>query len=109
MISFKKSLVRTYKYRKEMKLYTANIFASIAILYYSIASLLISNVFGQPIDGKSKGGAFYYLANYGYIQASKSENTAQLLSEEVLTKAIKDFQVRSIDWMYDFYPSAISN
>ena len=94
MISFKKSSVENPKNRKEMKLYKTNIFAFIAIFYYSISSLLILNVFGQPIDGKSKGGAFYYLANYGYIQASKSENTAQLLSEEVLTKAIKDFQVR---------------
>ena len=56
-------------------------------------ALLFTNVGGKPIDGKSKASAFYYLANYGYIHGSKSENTAQLLSEEVLTKAIKDFQV----------------
>ena len=63
------------------------------ILCYGLSLLIVTNVSGKPIDGNSKGSAFYYLANYGYIHASKSENTAQLLSEEVLTKAIKDFQV----------------
>ena len=65
-----------------------------ATFQFAILSLFVTAVTSKPIDGKSKGSAFYYLANYGYIQASKSENTAQLLSDEVLTKAIKDFQVR---------------
>ena len=56
-------------------------------------SLCTINVGCKPIDGKSKASAFYYLTNYGYIHASKSENTAQLLTEDVLTKAIRDFQV----------------
>ena len=63
------------------------------LFYLMTTSLLVTNVGSKPIDGKSKASAFYYLANYGYIHGSKSENTAQLLSEEVLTKAIKDFQV----------------
>ena len=76
-----------------MKTYSITQLSLTAIFCYGIALLLVTNVSGKPIDGNSKGSAFYYLANYGYIHASKSENTAQLLSEEVLTKAIKDFQV----------------
>ena len=37
--------------------------------------------------------AFYYLQNYGYIDKSSNQDTAQLLSEEGVTKAVKDFQV----------------
>ena len=77
-----------------MNTYSTTTIVITAISYYVLASLFVTEVSSQPIDGNSKGSAFYYLANYGYIQASKSENTAQLLSEEVLTKAIKDFQVR---------------
>ena len=80
-----------------MNVYPTTTIVITAILYYAIALLFVTDVSSKPIDGKSKGSAFYYLANYGYIQASKSENTAQLLSEEVLTKAIKDFQVRQLD------------
>ena len=65
------------------------LFSCLAISWYT------ANVCGNPINGKSKASAFYYLSNYGYIQGSKSENTAQLLTEDVLTKAIKDFQVRN--------------
>ena len=61
--------------------------------YYMLISLCAKSVCGNPINGKSKGSAFYYLSNYGYIQGSKSGDTAQLLTEDVLTKAIKDFQV----------------
>ena len=81
------------QHKNKMNVYSTATIGISAISYYAIASLFVTDVSSQPIDGKSKGGAFYYLANYGYIQASKSENTAQLLSEEVLTKAIKDFQV----------------
>ena len=65
------------------------LFSCLAISWYT------ANVCGNPINGKSKASAFYYLSNYGYIQGSKSENTAQLLTEDVLTKAIKDFQVKN--------------
>ena len=65
------------------------LFSCLAISWYAL------NVCGSPINGKSKASAFYYLSNYGYIQGSKSENTAQLLNEDVLTKAIKDFQVKN--------------
>ncbi len=66
----------------------------ILIIYCVFASLsIVVNVNSKPIDGKSKASAFYYLSNYGYIQGSKSEDTAQLLTENVLTNAIRDFQV----------------
>ena len=84
-------------HKKKMNVYSTTTTAITALSYYAIASVFVTDVSSQPIDGNSKGSAFYYLANYGYIQASKSENTAQLLSEEVLTKAIKDFQVRLYD------------
>ena len=68
---------------------------SIVFLSCLVISWYAANVCGNPINGKSKASAFYYLSNYGYIQGSKSENTAQLLTEDVLTKAIKDFQVKT--------------
>ena len=46
-----------------------------------------------PISTDSKSSAFYYLLNYGYIKKSDNQDTAQILSEEAVTKAIKDFQV----------------
>ena len=67
----------------------------IVLLSCLAISWYAANVCGNPINGKSKASAFYYLSNYGYIQGSKSENTAQLLTEDVLTKAIKDFQVKN--------------
>ena len=67
----------------------------IVLLSCLAISWYAANVCGNPINGKSKASAFYYLSNYGYIQGSKSENTAQLLTEDVLTKAIKDFQVKT--------------
>jgi len=38
-------------------------------------------------------GAFYYLVNYGYISKDESKETAALMSDQVITKAVKDFQV----------------
>ena len=49
--------------------------------------------FGRSISGDSKAGAFYYLVNFGYIEGSKNEDTAALMTESVLTKAIKRFHV----------------
>ena len=46
-----------------------------------------------PVKPDSKSSAFYYLLNYGYIQKSGNDDTAQILSEEAVTKAVKDFQV----------------
>ena len=46
-----------------------------------------------PVDKDSTVKAFYYLQNYGYIDKSSNQATAQLLSEEGVTKAVKDFQV----------------
>ena len=48
---------------------------------------------GAPVSSDSKSSAFYYLLNYGYIHKSDNQDTAQILSEEAVTKAIKDFQV----------------
>ena len=46
-----------------------------------------------PVIGDSKSSAFYYLLNYGYIHKNENQDTAQILSEEAVTKAVKDFQV----------------
>ena len=48
---------------------------------------------GAPVSSDSKSSAFYYLLNYGYIHKSENQDTAQILSEEAVTKAVKDFQV----------------
>ena len=50
-------------------------------------------VVAGPIRGDSKAGAFYYLVNFGYIEGSKNGDTAPLMTEDVLTQAIKKFQV----------------
>ena len=47
---------------------------------------------GKPITGNSKSDAFFYLASFGYIDAPKNENTAQLMTDSALTKAIRGFQ-----------------
>lgn len=66
---------------------------------FKILALLVSlghifSVDGLPlITGTSKAKAFYYLVNYGYITKNENKDTAQLLSEEVVTAAIKEFQV----------------
>ena len=47
----------------------------------------------KPVTSDSDASALYYLLNYGYIQKSDNENTAALLSQDGLKRAIKDFQV----------------
>ena len=67
----------------------------VLILHLVLVALLTfpeSAVTG-PIRGDSKAGAFFYLANFGYIEGSKNEDTAPLMTEDVLTDAIKKFQV----------------
>ena len=55
--------------------------------------LLLNNVRGQPIDRNNRVGAFYYLMDYGYIAKDENTETASLMSDDVITKAVKDFQV----------------
>lgn len=64
--------------------------------------VLLSILFGScylqltdsaPISKDNTVGAFYYLSNYGYIPKDENRETAALMSEEVITKAVKDFQV----------------
>ena len=65
---------------------------------------LLSSVFvavaTQPIDRENRVGAFYYLLDYGYIAKDENTETAALMSDDVITKAIKDFQVSQflIQW-----------
>ena len=44
---------------------------------------------GSPISKDKRVEAFYYFLEYGYI--AKNEN--ELMSDDVITKAVKDFQV----------------
>ena len=62
------------------------------ILWISIF-LSISVVTTQPIDRNNRVGAFYYLLDFGYIAKDENTETAALMSDDVITKAIKDFQV----------------
>ena len=72
-------------------------------LFILIASIVLvfrsSRLDGAPVSSDSKSSAFYYLLNYGYIHKSDNQDTAQILSEEAVTKAIKDFQVMSQSYL----------
>ena len=63
------------------------LFASLVLIFQ------IVRLDGAPVSSDSKSSAFYYLLNYGYIHKSDNQDTAQILSEEAVTKAVKDFQV----------------
>ena len=63
------------------------LFASLVLIFQ------IVRLDGAPVSSDSKSSAFYYLLNYGYIHKSENQDTAQILSEEAVTKAVKDFQV----------------
>ena len=45
-----------------------------------------------PVRQINDGNAFYYLLQYGYISSTENDK-ASLMSEDVITKAVKDFQV----------------
>ena len=45
-----------------------------------------------PVRQISDGNAFYYLLQYGYISSTENDK-ASLMSEDVVIKAVKDFQV----------------
>jgi hypothetical protein len=64
-----------------------------AVIFIVINHQNYIGVDAKPITTNSKAGAFYYLVNYGYIMKDENKNTEALLSEEVVTKAVKDFQV----------------
>lgn len=55
---------------------------------------LVTFVYASPVNRDNRVGAFYYLSNFGYIPKDANKETAALLSDEVITKAVKDFQVR---------------
>ena len=67
--------------------------AGIVILTVVAVIFHLTVVDGNPVKKDSIVKAFYYLQNYGYIDKSSNQDTAQLLSEEGVTKAVKDFQV----------------
>ena len=69
------------------------------ILWISIF-LSISVVTTQPIDRNNRVGAFYYLLDFGYIAKDENTETAALMSDDVITKAIKDFQVSFIEFEF---------
>ena len=55
--------------------------------------LLAPGLEAKPITSGNRVGAFYYLVNYGYIAKDESKETAALMSDEVITHAVTDFQV----------------
>lgn len=65
-------------------------------LVLSIICLSFCQIGCVPVSTDSVSSAFYYLLNYGYIHKTDNQDTAQLLSEEVVTKAVKDFQVKKL-------------
>ena len=79
--------------RREMK--KCGFLAMLAIMAVALMKSP-KGVRANPIRGDSKAGAFYYLVNFGYIEGSKNGDTAALLNEDVLTKAIKKFQVSNL-------------
>ena len=50
-----------------------------------------------PVRQINDGNAFYYLLQYGYISSTENDK-ASLMSADVITKAVKDFQV----YLYSF-------
>ena len=75
--------------------HTTDFCTTMSYLYLWLLCLLANPDYGQTksITGDSKASAFNYLMHHGYIDAPRNEDTAQLLTEESLTRAIKDFQV----------------
>jgi hypothetical protein len=68
---------------------------TVAVQWTVVAVIFqLSVVQSNPVKKDSIVKAFYYLQNYGYIDKSSNQDTAQLLSEEGVTKAVKDFQVQ---------------
>ena len=63
------------------------------MILWILIFLSISVVTTQPIDRNNRVGAFYYLLDFGYIAKDENTETAALMSDDVITKAIKDFQV----------------
>ena len=66
---------------------------------YNCAQLIfvlfvVSFVESKPVDDQNDlVGAFYYLNKYGYVSKDANKLTAALMSEDVVTQAVKDFQV----------------
>ena len=55
---------------------------------------IVSFVESKPVDDQNDlVGAFYYLNKYGYVAKDANKLTAALMSEDVVTQAVKDFQV----------------
>ena len=55
---------------------------------------LVSFVESKPVDNQNDlVGAFYYLNKYGYVPKDANKLTAALMSDDVVTQAVKDFQV----------------
>ena len=64
--------------------------------YLILTAFLAYLVKSMPIDDQNdRVGAFYYLNKYGYVPKNANELTAALMSDDVITQAVKDFQVRT--------------
>ena len=72
---------------------TKEVFVQHKMILWISVLLSISVVTTQPIDRNNRVGAFYYLLDFGYIAKDENTETAALMSDDVITKAIKDFQV----------------
>ena len=56
--------------------------------------VLVSFVQSKPVEDRNdRVGAFYYLNKYGYVPKDANKLTAALMSDDVVTQAVKDFQV----------------
>ena len=72
---------------------------SVGIMKWLVLRVIFLLYFGfengahaMPVRQINDGNAFYYLLQYGYISSTEN-NKASLMSEDVITKAVKDFQV----------------
>ena len=62
---------------------------------------IVSFVESKPVDDQNDlVGAFYYLNKYGYVPKDANKLTAALMSEDVVTQAVKDFQVIMFNLLY---------
>ena len=60
----------------------------ISLLYFGFEN----GAHAVPVRQINDGNAFYYLLQYGYISSTENDK-ASLMSADVITKAVKDFQV----------------
>ena len=63
-------------------------------IFLMILSYKIELGIGKPTISQDRIDAFVYLNNFGYINEDEFSPRNALLSDEFMSKAVKDFQVR---------------